>query len=123
MNFHHLGIATKDIKKTRKWIHRHFTIIHFSDIIYDPLQTAYLQLIETVDTVFELVSGSVVDNFINNNISYYHVCYEVESIEKSIESFEKSIVISPPKEAILFNNRKVAFLMTPIGIVELLSKH
>ena len=65
---------------------------------------------------------SAVDIFIEKNITYYHVCYEVENLEESIQTFDKSIIISKPAEAVLFNNRRVAFIMTPIGIVELLEE-
>ena len=57
---------------------------------------------------------------IKKNITYYHVCYEVDNLQEAMTSFKNSIVISNPVKAILFDNRKVAFLLTPIGIVELL---
>lgn len=122
MKFHHIGIATQNIDKTLDWICSQFNVITVSDKVYDNNQDAYLQMIETIDVRIELVSGNVVEKFIEKNITYYHVCYEVENLEESIQTFEKSIIISKPAEAVLFNNRRVAFLMTPIGIVELLEK-
>jgi len=122
MKFHHIGIATKDMDKSLDWITRQFNIKNISQRIYDKNQDAFLQMIETSDVKIELVSGKTVDRFIQKNITYYHICYEVEDIEKSIKSFEKSILISKPTPAILFDERMVAFLMTPIGIVELLEK-
>jgi methylmalonyl-CoA/ethylmalonyl-CoA epimerase len=120
MKFHHIGIATKDIDKTLDWVSSQFKVIGVSNKVYDKNQDAYLQMIETSDMNIELVSGNIVKNFIERKITYYHVCYEVRDIEKSILEFEKSMVISKPKEALLFDNRRVAFLMTPIGIIELL---
>jgi len=122
MKFHHIGIATKDIDKTLNWVKKTFKIISISKKIYDKNQNAYVQMIYTNDVNIELVSGEVVNNFIKKNITYYHICYEVENIEKAIKNFSNSIVISPAKPAILFNNKNVAFLLTPIGIVELLQK-
>lgn len=122
MKFHHLGIATKNIDATLEWIQNTYNVLDTSEKIYDPNQDAYLLMIKTEDINIELVSGKVVEKFISKNITYYHVCYEVIDIEKAIKEFKKSFVISKPKEAILFNNRKVAFLLTPIGIVELLEK-
>jgi methylmalonyl-CoA/ethylmalonyl-CoA epimerase len=122
VKFHHIGIATQNIDKTLDWICSQFNVITVSDKVYDNNQDAYLQMIETIDVRIELVSGNVVEKFIEKNITYYHVCYEVENLEESIQTFEKSIIISKPAEAVLFNNRRVAFLMTPIGIVELLEK-
>ena len=45
---------------------------------------------------------------------------QVNNLEESIKSFKNSIVISKPSQAILFDYRRVVFLLTPIGIVELL---
>jgi methylmalonyl-CoA/ethylmalonyl-CoA epimerase len=120
MKFHHIGIATKNISETLDWVCNQFKIVTVSDKIYDKNQDAYLQMIETSDVNIELVSGNIVENFVKKNITYYHICYEVYDLDKSILEFQKSIVISKPTEAVLFNNRRVAFIMTPIGIVELL---
>ncbi len=120
MNFHHIGIATKNIEKTLEWVTEHFQIINISGKVYDENQDAYLQMIETTDVNIELVSGNIVEKLIKKNITYYHVCYEVDNLQEAMKSFKKSIVISNPAKAILLDNRKVAFLLTPIGIVELL---
>jgi methylmalonyl-CoA/ethylmalonyl-CoA epimerase len=120
MKFHHIGIATKNIEKTLEWVTEHFQIINISDKVYDENQDAYVQMIETTDVNIELVSGNIVEELIKKNITYYHVCYEVDNLQEAMTSFTNSIVISSPTKAILFDNRKVAFLYTPIGIVELL---
>ncbi len=121
MKFHHIGIATKDIKKSLEFIKNNFEILDCSQIIYDEKQDAFLQMIKTKDLNIELVSGKIIENFIKVKTTYYHVCYEVEDIHKSIKEFKGAILVSPPKEAILFDGRLVAFLFTPLGIVELLS--
>ena len=120
MKFHHIGIATKNIEKTLEWVSEHFQIINISDKVYDANQDAHVQMIETIDVNIELVSGNIVEKLIKKNITYYHICYEVDNLQEAMASFKKSIVISNPTKAILFDNRKVAFLFTPIGIVELL---
>ena len=120
MKFHHIGIATKNIEKTLEWLKNQFQIVNISEKVYDENQDAFLIMVETVDVNIELVSGNIVEKFIRKNITYYHMCYEVNDLNEAIENFKNSILISKPTEAILFNNRKVAFLMTPIGIVELL---
>lgn len=120
MKFHHIGIATRNIDKTLEWVSDHFQILTISDKVYDENQDAYLQMVETIDVKIELVSGNIVEKFIKKNITYYHVCYEVNNLEESIKSFKNSIVISKPSQAILFDYRRVVFLLTPIGIIELL---
>jgi methylmalonyl-CoA/ethylmalonyl-CoA epimerase len=120
MKFHHIGVATRNIDKTLKWVRGQFDILSISEKVYDRNQDAYLQMIETNDVNIELVSGNIVEKFIKKNITYYHICYEVTNLNEAIIGFKNSLVISKPTEAILFKNRKVAFLLTPIGIVELL---
>lgn len=122
MKFHHIGIATKDLEKSLAFVQENFDVKSYTPTIYDPLQDASLIMVETKDLNIELVSGKVVEKFVAKNISYYHSCYEVENLEEAIEGFTQSILISPPKPAILFNNRRVAFLHTPLGLVELLEQ-
>jgi len=122
MKFHHIGIATDNIKKTFEFVKNSFDVIEFTDIIYDKNQNATLQMIYTKDINIELVSGGMVKDIIKKKITYYHICYEVTNINEAIKEFNNSILISPPKKAILFNNRKVAFLLTPIGLIELLEE-
>jgi len=121
MKFHHIGIATKDLKKSLKFVQDNFEIKDISEEIYDKNQDATLQMIQTKDINIELVSGSMVEKLIKANTTYYHICYEVKDIFKAIDEFKGTMVISTPKEAILFDNRLVAFLMTPLGLVELLN--
>jgi methylmalonyl-CoA/ethylmalonyl-CoA epimerase len=120
MKFHHIGIATKDINKSLEFVKNNFEVEEYTDIIYDKNQNADLMMIKTKDMNIELVSGEVVEKFISKNTTYYHMCYEVDNLEEAINGFQGSIVVSPPKEAILFNYRKVAFLITPLGLIELL---
>lgn len=121
MKFHHIGIATKSLKESFAFVNNNFDVINFSEEIYDEKQDALLQMIETKDLNIELVAGNIVDKFIKSKTTYYHICYEVEDIYKAIEEFQGAMLVSSPKKAILFNNRLVCFLMTPIGLVELLN--
>jgi len=121
MKFHHIGIATKDLKKSLEFIENNFDVVDVTQEIFDKNQNATLQMVQTKDMNIELVSGKMVEKLIKSNTTYYHICYEVEDIFKAIDEFKGAMVISTPKEAILFNNRLVAFLMTPLGLVELLN--
>ena len=126
MKFHHIGIATKDISKTLVYIKSVYDdIANITEIIYDDLQQASLCMVTLKDgTKIELVSGSQVSTYVKKRIQLYHTCWEVDDINKYIEKHvqEGSILISELKEAILFNNRKVAFLYSELGIIELLEK-
>ena len=75
-------------------------------------------------TKLELISGKVVENYIKKKIEYYHICYEVENIEKETEQIIRNgaIRLSKIQPAILFCNKRVVFLKTQYGLIELLEK-
>ena len=126
MKIHHVGIACRNIEETLIFIEKTYKVIEKTCTVYDPLQDVNLCFITVEDNLnIELVSGSKVENLIKKNINLYHLCYEVDDIDKSIKSFIDggSFLISKPKSAVLFNGRKVCFLTSPLGIIELLEAY
>jgi methylmalonyl-CoA/ethylmalonyl-CoA epimerase len=124
MKFHHIGVACKNIDEEIVNISRIHEIIKRSPVVFDKEQNAELALITLSDgTNIELISGKQVETLLKKNITYYHVCFEVDNINLEIERLvkESALLISAPKPAILFNNREVAFLNVSYGIIELLS--
>ena len=125
MNLHHLGIATNNLKKTEKFVFGTHKIISRKGPIFDEKLNATLTLFETSNGInIELVQGLAVENFLKKKITLYHSCYEVDDIYEKIDVFLKAgaFIIVDPVPAILFEQRLVCFLMTPLGIVELLNK-
>ena len=125
MKFHHIGIATIDINNTIKKLKKYFEINDISDVVYDSNQNAYLCMITLKDgTMIELINGEVVANILKKRQYLYHTCYAVENIEKTIENLQNdgAILVKTPQEAILFNNKKVAFLMWDLGLIELVEE-
>lgn len=125
MNFHHIGIATKDINVAIKDYQRLYKIKDKSIIVFDKEQDATLALIRTeAGLSVEFISGKIVENIINKGIQYYHICYEVDQLKDEIRRLTDlgARLISRPKPAILFEMRQVAFLSTPQGLIELLEK-
>ena len=63
-----------------------------------------------------------IESFVKKKQFLYHSCWEVDNIDTAIKSFSDngSVLISEPTPSLLFNNRKVAFLYTSVGILELL---
>lgn len=122
MIFHHVGIACKNINATLEFVKKHFRIKSVSEIIFDELQNANLCMIEMEDGYqMELISGEIVKNFLKKGQQLYHTCYCVESIEKTLKELESEcFILGEAKKAILFGGNKVVFLMTPIGLIELL---
>lgn len=125
IEFHHIGICCKDIYKEIENIKKVHNINKISDIIHDEKQNADLCIIEIEDRLkIELISGEIVSGLLKKKISYYHICYQVENIKEEKERFIEngSFLISDEKEAVLFNNKKVCFVQTSYGLVELLEK-
>ncbi len=123
MEFHHIGIATEDIEKTLENLKKYFDISNISDTVYDPKQDANLCMLTFKDGVkIELIEGKVVQNILKRRQYLYHTCYSVGNIEKTIEELiaDGAFLVSEPKEAVLFNNKKVAFLAWDLGLIELL---
>ena len=125
MKLHHLGIATKNIQKTELFVKKTHDLKNSIGPIWDKNLNANLQLLEINNGVsIELVEGPVVSSFIKKNINLYHFCYEVDDINLKINEFINNggFILLKPTPALLFENRLVTFINTPIGIIELLSK-
>ena len=124
MDFHHVGIACKSIKDTLEYVQKHFNVKSVSEEIFDEKQNATLCMIEMQDGYrIELITGEVVKGYLKRRQNLYHTCYEVDSIEETLEELKGDCVaLSAPKEAILFGGKRVVFLMSPIGLIELLER-
>jgi len=124
MKFHHIGVACKNIEEEIISISKIHHVIKQSPIVFDKEQNAALAMLTLADgTNIELISGKQVEVFLKRNITYYHVCFEVDNINAEIERMvnDGAFLISPPKSAILFDNREVAFLNVSYGMIELLN--
>jgi methylmalonyl-CoA/ethylmalonyl-CoA epimerase len=125
LKFHHIGIACKDILEVIIFLENSFNIVKKSKIIEHKNHGVTACIVTNFDgTKIELVSGITVEKFIKKRQYLYHNCWEVEDINLAVEHLinNGSMLISEPKPSELFNNRKVAFLLTDIGIMELLEK-
>ena len=124
--FHHLGVACNDIEQTKRFVGSIMGVTSESEIVFDELQNASLCMLGTSDGLqIELIAGEQVKSLLKRGVSYYHTCYAVQDIEQAIrylQTEENAVVISAAKPAILFKNKKVAFLKTPLGVVELLEE-
>lgn len=124
MRLHHIGIAARDMNNTIACLEEMFEVAKKSPITWDEHQKAKLCMLELLDgSRIELVAGEAVKNIVRKR-KLYHVCYETRDLDASIKEMEQmgALLIVPPKEAVLFENRRVAFLQTEIGMVELLEE-
>ena len=99
-----------------------YAVTNVSETVFDPLQNATLCLVETENGVtIELVAGPTVASLLDRGVKLYHVAYAVEDIGRSLDHLVRSGAekVTDPTPAILFGNRLVCFLRTPLGLVEL----
>lgn len=125
MKFHHIGIACNDIYTEIEKLKKIHSISKVTDIIFDENQKASICMV-TLSSGFniELVSGETVKKFVKSIATPYHICYSCSDIEVEIENILSNggVLVSKPKSAKLFNNRKVAFLFVSYGLIELLEE-
>lgn len=121
MRIHHVGIACADIEEVNSEFSKYHKIIKQSDVVYDPQQKAQLCMVHSnIGLDVEFICGEQVAKIVKNEISYYHLCYEVDDLDSTIEQHMKldAKLISEPKPAVLFDGRRVAFLYLSYGLVE-----
>lgn len=102
-----------------------FAVVSDSGEIYDPEQDATVRLFnEGTPFAIELVSGTTVAKLVSRGTTYYHMCYETPDIRASIADAVKhgALAVREPKPAVLFGGRLVAFVFTPLGLVEFLER-
>lgn len=124
MRMHHVGIAVENVEESIKLMKQLYDVKHISGIVDDENQGARLCMLELEDGFrMELVAGEAVKN-IKKKQKLYHVCFETDDLEENLQQMENSgaIMISLPKPAPLFDGRRVAFVATGVGMVELLEK-
>ena len=125
MKFHHIGIACESIPALLTKLKTMMNIKNVSDVVYDEKQDADLCMITLEDgTNIELISGNVVANIVKKRNYLYHTCYSVPNIDESISKLvdDGALLVSKPKEAILFNHKRVCFLMWDLGLIELVEE-
>jgi len=118
-------MACGDIEEGIGHLLRVHTVVGRTPVIDDPEQDAKLVLLTLADgTHIELVAGRSVESFVKRNIGLYHLCFEVTDIQAEIERLvhEGAKLIVPPRPAVLFGGRPVAFLYVGYGLIELLQK-
>ncbi len=126
MKLHHVGIAVATIEDGAKTF-RHFhglQIARESGPVHDPLQNADLHLFELTDgSRVELVAGKPVLSTLGKGLTLHHLCYEVTSVQNAINEWHRrgALIVSPAKPAVLFGGRLVAFVLTPLGLMEFLN--
>ena len=125
LRLHHLGFACESIDSSVREVQRQYVVTGMSKHVRDHSQNAAVCIVDVENSVpFEFVSGPAVANFLRQGQSLYHVCFECDDLDAAIFEYVEAgaVVVSPPKSATLFDSRRVCFLETQLGLVELLER-
>jgi methylmalonyl-CoA/ethylmalonyl-CoA epimerase len=87
-------------------------------LIEDPLQKVRVAFIEVPGGRIELIEPATEDSPVREILkkrgsSHHHVCFEVENLDSQLLACSKvrMLVVSPPKPAVAFAGRRIAFVM------------
>ena len=123
---HHVGYLTKKLEKSREqFLNLGFSVEKPSK--YDEIREINIEFLVRDGYRVELIEPTGKESRMYPLLkSYrntpYHICYEVEDINKAIEELEEMNyqVIDPPQTAPCIDGAPVAFLMhRSMGIIEL----
>jgi methylmalonyl-CoA/ethylmalonyl-CoA epimerase len=119
LNLHHVGIAVENIERQGARYIQDFGYIARTDIIHDPVQTAYVQFLRLAgDSVYlELVApdgpASKLTNAIRHGGGLNHLCYSTANLENSCRELRNNgfILVQTPVPAAAFNQRRIAWMI------------
>lgn len=124
--FHHIGIATNDLDQTTSML----SLFGYSaeDVRFDPLQNVNVRFLHHEENpLIELIEGvddaSPIKNLLKKNgTCVYHLCYEVEDIDRAVLKMRKDGYIpTSQKRKSIIGGRNVVFLYHPHNcLIELL---
>ncbi|QOY92312.1 VOC family protein [Paludibaculum fermentans] len=117
---HHVGYIVDDVAQALPHWVASLEARWVSEIFHDPLQkvsVVFLQPAEDgvqVELVAPAGPDSPVAPFLAKGGGLHHLCYEVDLLEPQIEAMKrrKAVVIRPPKPAVAFGGRRIAWMVT-----------
>lgn len=124
---HHIGYFVKNIEKAKKMFED--MGYEMQEISTDGRRKVKLSFGCLDHTMVELVQSdaedSPVENMKKRGATPYHICYEVEDINLSMERFKKEykcIPLNDPEESVIDGKRVVHLYSRLIGVFELIEK-
>jgi len=107
VKIHHIGFVVADRARYRNNLPVQKVVAE----IYDPVQKAHLELIDTDGAYIELIEpaeeGSFTWNFLQKGGGFHHICYQVASEEEARQAVMKGRMVMAlgPVEAPLLNGQ------------------
>ena len=116
---HHVGVLVSDIPAAAETYIRRFGYELRSDVIHDPIQTAYVQFLRLPEesSYLELVAPdgpqSKLANGLKKGGGLNHVCYSTDDIDRACEDLRAAgaFLIQRPVSAVAFRGRRIAWLV------------
>ena len=118
---HHLGFVVASIEDALPGFLRSLDSQAATGVIHDPLQKVNVLFLRTslAEPVFiELVEPAAEDSpvrrFLEKDGGMHHLCYLVPDLGKALEEMNRrrTMLVNPPKPAVAFDGRRVAWVMT-----------
>lgn len=115
--FHHVGVAVSDIQSAAGRLTTAYGAVPESEVFHDENQGVYVQFMKMAGLRIELIAPaaerSPLGSILRKGIALYHVCHEVDDLDATLERLTQAgaTLVSPPKPAIAFQNRRVAFVV------------
>ena len=131
VRLHHVGIVVPDMAQACASYVGRFGFEVLSDVIHDPLQTAYVQFLRMPgdSTYVELVApdgpASTLANALKKGGGLNHLCYVTPDLAGSIAAMtaEGMRLIRTPTPAVAFGGRQIAWLLgRDLALVELVEQ-
>jgi methylmalonyl-CoA/ethylmalonyl-CoA epimerase len=127
VRYHHTGVACRRLEDEERWYTGSLGYEPEGEIFTDPLQGirgCFLTSGEGRIELVEALPGSdQLAPWLQRGFAIYHLAFEVSDLEATIEQLDiaGARLVSPPKPAVAFGGRRVAFCMRPnLMLVELI---
>jgi methylmalonyl-CoA/ethylmalonyl-CoA epimerase len=133
LTFHHLGLAVEDAEPATHFLAGLRYAV--GPWVYDPLQNVRLRMcthekMPDVEIISRATGKGPLDKLFSAQREglVYHICYTSANLAMTLEALEaekdlRVVTISGPKEAVLFNGRRVSFyLIAGMGLIEIIDE-
>lgn len=132
LNLHHIGFVVPDIAAAAPGFIRSLGAFWDEKIYEDPNQCVKVSFLTTrvgdaqIELVEPLGEQSPVRRFLHEKGGgMHHACYEVDDLEQQMARMKAqgSLIARRPKPAVAFDNRRIAWMLTPEKLlIELLER-
>lgn len=119
---HHIGVVVASITEAVSGFGSRLGLQWDERVYSDPIQTVLVTFLThptgahpQMELVQPASAESRVSKFLKRGGGLHHFCYAVDSLEERIERElgRGAILIAPPAPAVAFENRRIAWMITP----------